>query len=184
MKIWINRAGQNLGTFTLEEVQRGLDQGRFVPTDLGWQEGMETWKPLAEFPDLRMPQPQAETSSLAPLPPTAPDTPPPLAEQTLATVEGEEDGPAWERRQELGFFKALTQTWKEILFNPTVSFSRMVSMYSRMRPHPVQVRLQVCRGSSCNTRANLGVRSILCLTMCRAIFNVSASGNRIKGENA
>ena len=125
MKIWINRAGQNLGTFTLEEVQRGLDQGRFVPTDLGWQEGMETWKPLAEFPDLRMPQPQAETSSLAPLPPTAPDTPPPLAEQTLATVEGEEDGPAWERRQELGFFKALTQTWKEILFNPTVSFSRM-----------------------------------------------------------
>ena len=54
MKIWINRAGQNLGTFTLEEVQRGLDQSRFVATDLGWQEGMETWKSLAEFPDLQM----------------------------------------------------------------------------------------------------------------------------------
>jgi hypothetical protein len=127
MKIWINRAGQNLGTFTLEEVQQGLDQGRFVSTDLGWQEGMETWKPLAEFPGLRMPQPQVETSSLAPVAPAAPSTPPPLDEQTSATVEGEENGPAWEQRQELGLFKALTQTWKEILFNPTVSFAHMKS---------------------------------------------------------
>ncbi len=123
MKIWINRAGQNLGTFTLEEVQRGLDQGQFVPGDLGWQEGMETWKPLAEFPSLRMPQPRLETSSLAPVDQTSPDVPPPLAEQTLTTID--EDGPAWERRQQLGLFKALTQTWKEILFNPTVSFARM-----------------------------------------------------------
>jgi hypothetical protein len=28
--------------------------------------------------------------------------------------------------------------------------------YSRMRPQPVQVRLQVCSGSSCSTSANLG----------------------------
>jgi hypothetical protein len=120
MKIWINRAGQNLGTFTLEEVQRGLDQGQFVPGDLGWQEGMEMWKPLSEFPGLRI-----ETSSLAPAFQTSPDVPPPLAEKTLATIEGEEDGPAWERRQQLGLVKALTQTWKEVLFNPTVSFARM-----------------------------------------------------------
>src|SRR4029078_8471554 len=32
MKIWINRAGQSLGTFTVEEVQRGLNQGQYVPT--------------------------------------------------------------------------------------------------------------------------------------------------------
>jgi hypothetical protein len=123
MKIWINRAGQNLGTFTLEEVQRGLDQGQFVPGDLGWQEGMETWKPLAEFPDLRMPQPRFETSSVAPVLQTSAGFPPPLAEKPLATID--QDGPAWERRQELGLFKALTQTWKEILFNPTVGFARM-----------------------------------------------------------
>src|SRR5271165_4660214 len=123
MKIWINRAGQNLGTFTLEEVQRGLDQGQFVPGDLGWQEGMETWKPLAEFPSLRMPQPRLETSAVAPVHQTSPDVPPPLAEKTLTTID--EDGPAWERRQQLGLFKALTQTWKEVLFNPTVSFARM-----------------------------------------------------------
>src|SRR5947209_14461701 len=52
--------------------------------------------------------------------------------------------------------------------------------YSRMRPQPVQVRLQVCSGSSCRTMANRGVRRILCLMMCLAIFAVSANGNRIR----
>ena len=37
--------------------------------------------------------------------------------------------------------------------------------YSRMRPQPVQVRLQVCSGSSCSTIANFGVRRSLCLMM-------------------
>jgi hypothetical protein len=125
MKIWINRAGQNIGTFTLEEVQRGLNQGQFIPTDLAWQEGMETWKPLAEFTGLQMPPQQVEPASLAPISPLSPDVPPPLAQNTLATVEGAEDGPAWERRKELGFVQALIQTWKEVLFNPAVSFTRM-----------------------------------------------------------
>src|SRR5580698_6474170 len=51
--------------------------------------------------------------------------------------------------------------------------------YSRMRPQPVQVRLQVWSGSNCSTSANLGVRLILCLTMCPAILTVNARGNRI-----
>jgi len=125
MKIWINRAGQNLGTFTLEEVQRGLNQGQYVPTDLGWQEGMESWKQLAQFPGLQMTTQQGQSAPLASISPSSPNVPPPLGEDTLATVAGAEDGPAWERRKELGFVKALTQTWKEVLFNPAVSFSRM-----------------------------------------------------------
>ncbi len=125
MKIWINRAGQNLGTFTLEEVQRGLTQSQFVPTDLGWREGMETWKPLAEFPDLKMPSPQVQTVPLVPIAPSSPEIPPPLREGALATIEVAADGPAWERRKELGLVKALIETWKEVLFNPAVSFSRM-----------------------------------------------------------
>src|SRR6185369_12360845 len=52
--------------------------------------------------------------------------------------------------------------------------------YSRIRPQPVQVKLQVCNGSSCRTMANFGVRSVLCLMMCLAIFAVSARGNRIQ----
>src|SRR3954471_20380229 len=51
--------------------------------------------------------------------------------------------------------------------------------YSRIRPQPVQVRLQVCSGSSCKTKANFGVRNILCLTICEAIFAVNANGKRI-----
>src|SRR2546426_9976064 len=51
--------------------------------------------------------------------------------------------------------------------------------YSRMRPQPVQVRLQVWSGSSCKTMANFGVLRSLCLTMCLAIFAVSARGKRI-----
>lgn len=125
MKIWINRAGQNLGTFTLEEVQRGLNQGQYVPTDLGWQEGMASWKPLAEFAGLQMPTQQGQAIPLTPISPSSTVIPPLLGEATLANVEGIEDGPAWEKRKELGLLKALTQTWKEVLFNPNVSFSRM-----------------------------------------------------------
>ncbi len=124
MKIWINRAGQSLGTFTLEEVQRGLNQGQYVPTDLGWQEGMASWKPLAEFAGLQMPT-QGQPTPLTPISPSSPEVPPLLGEATLVTVEGLEVDPAWERRKELGLLKALTQTWKEVLFNPNVSFSRM-----------------------------------------------------------
>src|SRR3984957_15199621 len=51
--------------------------------------------------------------------------------------------------------------------------------YSRIRPQPVQVRLQVCKGSSCKTMANFGVRRSLCLMMCPAILAERASGNRI-----
>jgi hypothetical protein len=123
MKIWINRAGQNLGTFTLEEVQRGLNQGQYVPTDLGWQEGMESWKPLAEFAGLQMPTQQPEPP--APALPSSPHFPPPLGDATLAIVDDVEDGPAWERRKELGLVRALTQTWKEVLFSPHISFLRM-----------------------------------------------------------
>jgi hypothetical protein len=122
MKIWINRAGQNLGTFTLEEVQRGLAQGQFIATDLGWQEGMETWKPLSEFPSLQTSPPPREPAALKiPPPPSAA----PVPQTALATVDGQEDGPAWEHRQTLGIAKALVETWKEVLFNPSTAFSRM-----------------------------------------------------------
>jgi hypothetical protein len=120
MKIWINRAGQNLGTFTLEEVQRGLAQGQFIGTDLGWQEGMETWKPLSEFPGLQIP-PASEPS----VPTTPPPSAAPVSQTTLATVESREEGPAWEQRQTLGVGKALFETWKEILLKPDIAFSRM-----------------------------------------------------------
>jgi hypothetical protein len=121
MKIWINRAGQNLGTFTEEEVQRGLTQGQFVTTDLGWQEGMDTWKPLSEFPALQIPPPPVPAAlGTSPSPGAAP-----VPQTALATTEVQEDGPAWEQRQTLGVVKALFETWKEVLLHPGTAFSRM-----------------------------------------------------------
>src|SRR6266446_6887057 len=121
MKIWINRAGQNLGTFTLEEVQRGLAQGQFVATDLGWREGMETWKPLSEFPGLQMPSAREPGVPVTQPGPSAA----PISSTALAATEGQEDGPAWEQRQTLGFVKALVETWKEVLLRPGEAFSQM-----------------------------------------------------------
>jgi hypothetical protein len=127
MKIWINRAGQNVGTFTQEEVQQGLNDGRFVATDLAWQEGMETWKPLSEFPGVQIPPPQPPTATFTePGTSFAPSAPPSMSSQPLTTVtQAIEDGPSWEHRQELGLWKALIETWKEILLHPGTSFPVM-----------------------------------------------------------
>jgi hypothetical protein len=126
MKIWINRAGQNIGTFTLEEVQKGLNEGRFVLTDLGWQEGMEAWKPLSEFPGLHLPPPQVDLPSTEDASPSiAPHSPPPLSAQPVAVSQPIEDGPPWEYRKELGLVKAVIQTWRDVLFRPVSSFPVM-----------------------------------------------------------
>ena len=63
----------------------------------------------------------------------------------------------------------------------TKSFSEVE--YSRMRPQPVHVRLQVWSGSNCNTIAYLGVPLSLCLMMCRAILAVGARGKRMVGKS-
>jgi hypothetical protein len=126
MKIWINRSGQNLGTFSLEEVQRGLDQGQFVATDLAWQEGMETWKPLAEFPGVRVPSAVAEAPQVLPV------VPPPSHEITSA--EGSSVAPAWERRPAVKVFPAFFATIREVLFEPSSTFARLPLNGQLMRP--------------------------------------------------
>jgi len=125
MKIWINRAGQNVGTFTLEEVQDGLNEGRFVPTDLAWQEGMETWKPLSEFPGVRLPPPVEPAIAGDSVGTLGPDSPPPLSAQPITVQREVGDGPPWEHRKELGLVKALIQTWRDVLFRPVNSFPYM-----------------------------------------------------------
>lgn len=47
--IHIARNNQQLGQFSEEEVRRGLQDGQFLPTDLGWKEGMPEWQPLSTF---------------------------------------------------------------------------------------------------------------------------------------
>ena len=49
MQINIGRNGQQLGTFNEDEVRDGLQTGRFLPTDLGWHEGLADWQPLTSL---------------------------------------------------------------------------------------------------------------------------------------
>jgi Domain of unknown function (DUF4190)/GYF domain 2 len=50
--IHVNRGTTSLGVFSEQEVREGLSAGRFAPTDIGWREGMATWQPLSQFPEV------------------------------------------------------------------------------------------------------------------------------------
>jgi hypothetical protein len=107
--IHIGRAGTKLGVFTEEEVRQGLASGRFVATDLGWEEDMENWLPLSQFTKL-----------------TAPATPPPLPVQEIAAPEEDaRHGFPWDERAQRGVVAAFFQTVKQVLFSPGEAFSRM-----------------------------------------------------------
>lgn len=96
--IQVNRGETKLGLFSEEEIREGLNSGRFLPTDLYWQEGMPTWLPLAQFPG---------------------------SAGAAAAVVVAPGGLPWDRRQELGFFPAFFETLKLVLLKPTAAFTSM-----------------------------------------------------------
>jgi hypothetical protein len=49
MQYLIARDGQQLGQFEEEEIRSGLFEGRYLPSDAAWTEGMEEWKPIGEI---------------------------------------------------------------------------------------------------------------------------------------
>jgi len=49
-QIHIARQTVQLGVFSVEEIAAGLANGRFLPADLAWTNGMAAWKPLGEWP--------------------------------------------------------------------------------------------------------------------------------------
>ena len=65
--IHVNRGATSLGAFSEEEIREGLRTGRFAPSDIGWREGMATWQPLSQFPEL---------AAAAPAAPSGPSGPP------------------------------------------------------------------------------------------------------------
>jgi len=46
-EIHIARESKQFGPYTLEEVNRNLQQGLLQPTDLAWHEGMTNWAALS-----------------------------------------------------------------------------------------------------------------------------------------
>jgi hypothetical protein len=73
--IHVNRGATRLGAFSEEEVREGLRTGRFTSTDIGWREGMATWKSLSQFEEFT-----AAASGAPPPPPSAVSCPSVAAE--------------------------------------------------------------------------------------------------------
>src|SRR5208337_2636320 len=65
----------------------------------------------------------------------------------------------------------------------TVICPVMVSLYSRMRPQPVHVRLQACRGSSIITRGNFSTPRIRLPAIYLLNLVVMLSGNLINASH-
>ena len=109
--IHVSRGGTTLGVFSEEEVREGLRTGRFALTDLGWREGMATWQPLSQFPELGA---------------TAPGAPP--LQAALASVPGTptpRSGLPWDERQSKGLLNAFIETLQIVLLRPIDAFTAM-----------------------------------------------------------
>ena len=75
MQIHVARNRQQLGQFSVEEVNRKLADGTFSPTDLGWHEGAAGWAPLSSIAGVMVPPAPVAPISPPALSP-APSTPP------------------------------------------------------------------------------------------------------------
>ena len=109
--IHVNRGATGLGVFSEEEVREGLRTGRFLPTDIGWREGMASWQPLSQFTEWGAAAPGA----------------PPAQISVAATSEAaaQRSGLPWEHRQERGFFNAFVETLVMVLTKPGEAFAVM-----------------------------------------------------------
>jgi hypothetical protein len=109
--IHVNRGATSVGVFSEEEIREGLRTGRFAPSDIGWKEGMATWQPLSQFPELAG---------------TAPAVPP--AQVGPATTSGfaaPRSGLPWDERQTRGLFNAFIETLQMVLIRPVAAFTAM-----------------------------------------------------------
>lgn len=126
--IHLARDGANMGSFPKEEVQEGLRTGKFLPTDLAWQEGMSEWRPLSQV--------ISDTPAMASGPPSAqPSAPTPATTAMSSTTDATPgSGLPWERRSEIGFFKAFFDTVIMVLTQPATAFSVMRTEGDMMSP--------------------------------------------------
>ena len=140
--IHISRSGGTLGVFDEARVREGLRTGEFIETDLGWTEGMTTWRPLSELESFGAQSttaaPPAAAGSALPQSSSAPagsgassTTAPgsmgggstPAASEMSPAVQGA--GLPWENRAQLGLVNALFATIGMMLTRPAEAFAAM-----------------------------------------------------------
>jgi hypothetical protein len=109
--IHVNRGTTSLGAFSEEEIREGLRTGRFAPSDIGWREGMATWQPLSQFPELAADVPAAP--------------PPQTGATSISEPAAPRSGLPWDERQTKGFFNAFVETLLMVLGKPGAAFTAM-----------------------------------------------------------
>jgi hypothetical protein len=125
--IHVARDGANIGTFSTEEVREGLRTGRFLPTDMAWQEGMPDWRPLAQVvPE----KPTAATPASGTTEPNALS----VSASGSSAAGGSGSGLPWEHRGQLGFLKAYFDTVSMVLLKPGEAFAMMKTEGDMMGP--------------------------------------------------
>src|ERR1043166_2908861 len=80
MQIYVGKNGQQLGPFSLEEVNRKLADRTFLGTDLAWYEGAAGWAPLSSVAGVLIPPaepaaPAVPVAGAAPMPAPTPAIP-------------------------------------------------------------------------------------------------------------
>jgi hypothetical protein len=123
--IHVSRSGAQLGVFDESRVREGLLTGEFIGTDLGWTEGMPTWRPLSELESFRStpPPPVTPTAASGPQPSGAPSGEP--LSIGSATTASEQSGLPWENRERVGFVNGLWETIVMVLTRPNEAFGVM-----------------------------------------------------------
>jgi hypothetical protein len=157
--IHVNRGATSLGAFPEEEVREGLRTGRFASTDLGWREGMPSWRPLSQFSEFAA---------------AAPAAPPP---QTGATSTPEtaaaRSGLPWEHRQERGFANAFIETLAMVLTKPDLAFRTMKTEGGLAEPL-IYALIGGCVGGIVSLLLSLGLQSMGLFTGQRDAFTAMA----------
>jgi|SRR5690242_17496392 len=121
--IHVNRGATSLGAFPEEQVRESIRAGRFLPSDLGWKEGMASWQPLSQFAEFAADFPAATPAPAAP--PTQTSGAAPASTVVATTSVGPRTGLPWEHRDTLGFFNAFVQTVSMVLTRPAEAFTAM-----------------------------------------------------------
>ena len=143
--IHVNRGATSLGVFSEEEVREGLRTGRFVPTDIGWHEGMANWQPLSQFPEL---------GAAAPLAP-----PPQTGASATSEAAASRSGLPWDHRQERGFFNAFVETLVMVLTKPGEAFTIMKREGGLGEPL-IYALIGGCLGGIVSVLFSLGLHSV------------------------
>src|SRR5689334_8177440 len=121
--IHVNRGATSLGAFPEEQVRESIRAGRFLPSDLGWKEGMASWQPLSQFAEFAGDFPAGAPAPAAP--PTQTSSAAPGSTVVATTSVAPRSGLPWDERHTKGLFSAFIETLQMVLTRPAEAFTAM-----------------------------------------------------------